>query len=106
LVELTPHGVDRRLVGGLLVAASAQARRRDRRALGHPHDLQRENALQCQVRLYGDRRQGSALPFVHVFTLAPIFPLARAAPRLAAGGDLKAWLCASFSLLIACRFPN
>src|SRR5262249_62040473 len=84
-----PH-VTPRPAAGLSLAASPQAPRRDRRALGHPHDLQRENALQCQVRLYGDRRQGSALPFVHVFTLAPILPLARAAPRLAAGGGLKA----------------
>ena len=46
LVELAPHGVDRGLIGGLFVAAPAQPRRRDRRALGHAHDLDRENALQ------------------------------------------------------------
>ena len=56
LVELAPHGVDRGLVGGLLVAAAAQPRRRDGRALGHAHDLERENALQHLVRLDGDRR--------------------------------------------------
>ena len=49
LVELAPHGVDRRLVGGLLVAAAAQARRRHRRALGDAHDLDREDALQHQT---------------------------------------------------------
>ena len=49
LVELAPHGVDRGLVGGLFVAAAAQPRRIDRRALGHAHDLERENALQHEV---------------------------------------------------------
>ena len=46
LVELAPHGIDRRLVGRLLGAAAAQPRRRDRRALGHAHDLDREDALE------------------------------------------------------------
>ena len=50
LVELAPHGVDRRLVGGLLVAAAAQPRRRHRGALGHAHDLEREDALEHLVR--------------------------------------------------------
>ena len=49
LVELAPHGIDRGLVGGLFVAAAAQPRRRDRRALGHPRDLEREDALQHQA---------------------------------------------------------
>ena len=62
LVELAPHGVDRGLVGGLLVAAAAQPRRRHRRALGHAHDLDREDALQHQVRLDGDRRHASCSP--------------------------------------------
>ena len=61
LVELAPHGVDRGLVGGLLVAAAAQPRRRHRRALGHAHDLERQDALQHQVRLDGDRRRHVAL---------------------------------------------
>ncbi len=56
LVELAAHGVDRGLVGGLLGTAAAQARCRDRRALGYAHDLDRENALQDQVRLDGNRR--------------------------------------------------
>ena len=46
LVELAPHGVDRRLIRRLLIAAPAPARRRHRRALGHAHDFERENALQ------------------------------------------------------------
>ena len=46
LVHLAPHRVDRGLVGRLLVAAAAQLRRSDRRALGHPRDLQREDAVQ------------------------------------------------------------
>src|SRR5947207_1151670 len=41
LVELAPHGVDRGLVGRLLVAAPAQARSRNRGAFGHTHDLER-----------------------------------------------------------------
>ena len=56
LFELAPHGVDRGLIGGLLVAAPAQPRRIDRRALGHAHDLERENALQHQTVRNGDRR--------------------------------------------------
>ena len=46
LVELAAHRVDRGLVGCLLVAVAAQPRRRNRRALRHPHDFERENALQ------------------------------------------------------------
>ena len=46
LVEFAPHGVDGGLVGGLFLAAPAQPRRRDRGALGHAHDLDRENALE------------------------------------------------------------
>ena len=45
-VELAPHGVDRGLVGGLLVAAAAQPRRRDRRALGDAHEFQRQDAVE------------------------------------------------------------
>ena len=52
LLSLAAHGVDRRLVGGLLVAAPAQARSRHRRLLGHPHDLERQDALQHQMRLH------------------------------------------------------
>src|SRR5213082_1016101 len=43
LVEFAPHGVDRRLVCLLFVAATAQARSRYRGTLGHAHDLEREN---------------------------------------------------------------
>ena len=46
VVHLAPHGVDRRLVGRLLVAAPAQLRRRDRGALGHPRDLERQDAVE------------------------------------------------------------
>ncbi len=45
-VELAPHRVDRGLVGRLLVAMAAQPRRRHRRAFRHPHDLERQDALQ------------------------------------------------------------
>ena len=57
IVELAPHGVDRRLIGRLLLAAAAQPRGIDGRALGHPHDLHRENAVKHQVVRYGDRRR-------------------------------------------------
>ena len=55
LVQFAPHGVDRRLVGGLFVAAAAQPRRRNRGALRHAHDLERQDALEHQVRLDGNR---------------------------------------------------
>ena len=41
-VERRAHGIDRRLVGLLLVAAPAPLRRRDRRRLGDPRDLDGE----------------------------------------------------------------
>ena len=86
LVELAPHGVDGGLVGGLLGAAAAQARRRDRRALGHAHDLDRENALQDLVRLDGNRRHG----------LAPLFQ----SPGLAAS------IVQFFSIRMTCGLPE
>src|SRR5262249_41865388 len=57
--------VARRLVGGLRVAAAGHARRRDRRALGHPHDLERECAVERHVRLDGGRRRRPASLFAH-----------------------------------------
>ena len=50
LFKLAPHGIDRGLIGFLFRAAPAQPRRRDRGALGHAHDLERENALNGLVR--------------------------------------------------------
>ena len=44
-VELRAHRVDRGLVGGLLVAAADQLRRRDRRGLGDPGEAQRQHAV-------------------------------------------------------------
>ena len=61
LVELAPHGIDRGLIGGLVLAVTAQARRGDRRTLGHTHDFEAENALQHQFRLDGNARH-YALP--------------------------------------------
>ena len=46
IVHLAPHRIDRRLVRRLLVAPAAQIGGGDRRALGHPCDLQREDAVQ------------------------------------------------------------
>jgi hypothetical protein len=46
LVHLLAHGIDGGLVGVLLVAAPAQLRGGDRRPLGHPHDLDRQDAVQ------------------------------------------------------------
>jgi len=85
LVELAPHGVDRRLIGRLLVAAAAQSRRRHRGPLGHPHELEREHALQRQVRLDGDRRHGVALLFVHIRPHAPFATLSCHALRVETG---------------------
>ena len=50
LVELAAHRVDRGLVGLFLLAVAAQPCRRHRRALRHPHDLERQNALEQQLR--------------------------------------------------------
>src|SRR3712207_7062620 len=41
--QLAPHGIDRRLVGRLLIAASAQARGGHCRPLGDAHELQRQD---------------------------------------------------------------
>ena len=71
LVELAPHGVDRRLVGRLLVAAAAQARGRDRGALGHAHDLERQDALEHLVGLNGNRRH-SRFPLGDTQTARPL----------------------------------
>ena len=54
-VKLAPHGIDRGLVGFLLGAAPAQPRRGDCGALGHAHDLERQNALNGLVRRGGLR---------------------------------------------------
>jgi hypothetical protein len=45
-VKLTPHGIDGRLVGGLILAVTTQAGRRDGRTLRHAHDFEAENAFQ------------------------------------------------------------
>jgi hypothetical protein len=45
---------DGRLIGRLLVALAAQSRRGNGRALGHPHQLEREDALDDQPRRDGD----------------------------------------------------
>jgi hypothetical protein len=86
LVELAPHGVDRRLVGGLLVAAPAQPRRGDRRALGHAHEFERQDALEHLMRLDGDRR--------------------RHAGSLARSGRLRQPQRAIFSIRINCGSPD
>ena len=57
LVELAPHGVDGGLVGGLLVAVAAQPRRRHRRAFGHAHDLERQDAFEQKLRWNCNRRR-------------------------------------------------
>ncbi len=45
-VQLAPHRIDRRLVGGVLVAPATQPARGHRRALGHPRQLEREDAVE------------------------------------------------------------
>src|ERR1700730_14171395 len=54
LVEFAPHRVQRSLVGRLLVAVTAQPRRRYRRALRHAHDFECENTLQHELRRNGN----------------------------------------------------
>ena len=51
---LAAHGVDRRLIGRLLVAAAAQPGRGDGGALGHAHELERQDALDDLAGLDGD----------------------------------------------------
>jgi len=50
-------GVDRGLVRRLLVAVSAQPRRGDRRTFRHPHDLERQDALEQQLLRNGNMRR-------------------------------------------------
>ena len=52
-VEFAAHRVDGGLVGGLLVAAAAQARGGDGGALGDAHEFERQNALD-DVLLFND----------------------------------------------------
>ena len=54
LVEFAAHRVDRGLIRRLLVAMAAQPRRRHGRALRHPHDLEREDALEQHLRRNGN----------------------------------------------------
>ncbi len=53
-VELTPHRVDRSLVGRLLLAVAAQPRRRYRGTLRHTHNFERQDALEQQLRRDGN----------------------------------------------------
>src|SRR4029453_2680418 len=84
----------------LLVAAAGQPRRRDRRPLGHAHDLEGENALQRQIRSDGDRRHG---PFAHVLSPRALLPTARG-PR--AGRHDSAELYQFFSIRMTCGLPE
>ena len=52
-VEFAAHRIDGGLVGGLLVAPPAQARGRNRGALGDAHEFERQNALD-DVLLFND----------------------------------------------------
>ncbi|CEG08157.1 hypothetical protein BN961_01571 [Afipia felis] len=56
LVQLAAHRIDRCLIGGLLVAMSAQARRRHRGTLRHAHDFQCQDALKQELRRDGNGR--------------------------------------------------
>ena len=51
-VQRAAHGVDRRLVGRLLVAAAHQLGGRERRRLGHAHRFQREIAVHLAWSLF------------------------------------------------------
>jgi len=51
--QFAAHGIDRGLVGFLLDSPAAQPRGSHRRALGHPHNLERQCAL--KLRMLTDR---------------------------------------------------
>src|SRR5262245_50639202 len=59
-VEFAAHGVDRSLVGRLVLAMPPQARRGYRRTLGDAHDFEGENAFQQKFRLDGNARHFDA----------------------------------------------
>src|SRR6185295_364406 len=59
-VEFAAHGVDRGLIGGLVLAVPAQARRGDRGPFGNADDLETENTLQQELRLDGNARHFDA----------------------------------------------
>src|SRR5262249_4913842 len=75
LVELAPHGVDRRLVGGSFRTATAQPRRRDRSALREPHDLDRKDGLEEQVRMHRDRVYASLRHRLDLAFLVQLFSI-------------------------------
>src|SRR5262245_65174325 len=60
LVEFAAHGVDRSLIGCLVLAMPPQARRGYRRTLGDAHDFEGKNALQQKFRLDGNARHFDA----------------------------------------------
>src|SRR5262249_43170084 len=55
-VEFAAHGIDRSLVGCLVLAVTAQARRGYRRPFGDAYDLETENTLQQKLRLDSNAR--------------------------------------------------
>src|SRR5262249_9450850 len=55
-VEFAAHGIDRGLVGGLVLAVTAQARRGYRGPFGDAYNLETENTLQQKLRLDGNAR--------------------------------------------------
>ena len=69
LGELAPHGIDRDLVGGLLLPAPAQVRCRDRRGLGDARDLENQHAVEARLdassamTIPSPRRRSSSLSF-------------------------------------------
>ena len=89
LVQFAPHGVDRRLVGRLLVALAAQARRGDRRALGDAHELERQDALDGVARRDGDGFGHGRLAFSVITGLVPVIPIIRTVPFRNRDGRVK-----------------
>src|SRR5579871_5060149 len=78
-VEFAAHGIDRRLVRRLLVAAAPEPRRRHRRAFGDANELDRKHALDRKAWLDGNRRRHSVFP--GHFWLSPVQPSLRAHAR-------------------------
>ena len=107
LVELPPHGVDCRLIGRLLVAATAQSRRRHRGPLGHPHELDvrtRSSAKSACTVIDGTLSRRSLFMCL---PLTPHLPRCRAAPFGSRPGDNgKAQLYQFFSIRMTCGFPK
>ena len=77
LVEFAAHRIHRGLVGWLLLAVAAQPRGRNRGALRHAHDFERQDTLEQQLRRNGNMGRHQLTPLnLHSGPTAAINPLA------------------------------